>query len=95
VSSKTLRIADGRGKGYEAADFADAFERYLPAGQESKRDDVTMAETIVDAQFSKRDNKSDCHASEIHETPGNIGLSRCHASNTTEKEKELADAMLL
>lgn len=95
VSSKTLRIADGRGKGYEAADFADAFERYLPAEQESKRDGVTMAETIDDSQFSKRDNKSDCHASEIHETPENVGLSRCHASNTPEKEKELTDAMLL
>jgi hypothetical protein len=54
-----------------------------------------MAETIADSQFSKRDNKPDCHASQIHETPGNIGLSRCHASNTPEKEKELADAMLL
>jgi putative DNA primase/helicase len=95
VSSKTLRIADGRGKGYEAADFADAFERYLPAGQESKRDGVTIAETIGDSQFSKRDNKSDCHASEIHETRGNIGLSRCHASNAPEKEKELVDAIFL
>ena len=95
VSSKTLRIADGRGKGYEAADFADAFERYLPAGQESKRDGVTTAETIGDSQFSKRDNESNCHAFEIQETPGNIGLSRCHASNPPEKEKELADAMLL
>lgn len=95
VSSKTLRTIEGRAKGYEAADFADAFERYLPAGQESKRDGVTTAETIGDSQFSKRDNKSDCHASEIHETPGNIGLSRCHASNPPEKKKELADAMLL
>ena len=95
VSSKTLRIADGRGKGYEATDFAEAFERYLPSGQESKRDGVTMGETIADSQFSKRDNKPDCHASQIHETAGNIGLSRCHASNTPEKEKELADAMLL
>ena len=95
VASKTLRIADGRGKGYEATDFADAFERYLPATGESKRDTVTTPENIDDSQFSKRDNEGECHASETHEAPANIGLSRCHASKPPAKEKELADAMLL
>jgi Protein of unknown function (DUF3631) len=33
ISSRTLRIGDDRKKGYEAADFAEAFERYLPAGE--------------------------------------------------------------
>lgn len=32
VNSRTLRIGDNRAKGYEAADFTEAFERYLPAG---------------------------------------------------------------
>lgn len=32
ISSRTLRIGDDRAKGYELADFAEAFERYLPAG---------------------------------------------------------------
>jgi putative DNA primase/helicase len=95
VSSKTLRIADERQKGYEAADFKEAFERYLPAEGESKRDSVTMTENIDDSQFSKRDNKAECHASETLEARANIGLSRCHASKPPAKEKELADAMLL
>lgn len=32
ISSRTLRIGDNRAKGYELADFTEAFERYLPAG---------------------------------------------------------------
>jgi hypothetical protein len=32
ISSRTLRIGDDRAKGYELAEFAEAFERYLPAG---------------------------------------------------------------
>ena len=31
VNSRTLRIGENRGKGYHAEDFADAFDRYLPA----------------------------------------------------------------
>jgi len=31
VNSRTLRIGENRGKGYHSADFADAFDRYLPA----------------------------------------------------------------
>lgn len=32
ISSRTLRIGEQRAKGYELADFKEAFERYLPAG---------------------------------------------------------------
>jgi hypothetical protein len=32
ITSKTLRIGDNRAKGYELADFTEAFERYLSAG---------------------------------------------------------------
>ncbi len=32
ISSRTLRIGDQRAKGYELADFKEAFDRYLPAG---------------------------------------------------------------
>jgi hypothetical protein len=32
ISSRTLRIGDNRAKGYELADFAETFERYLFAG---------------------------------------------------------------
>jgi putative DNA primase/helicase len=95
VSPKTLRIGDGRGKGYEAADFAEAFERYLPAGRESKRDSVTMAEKIDDSPFSKRDNETGCHASETHKSIDNIGLSRCHTSNPPVQATEPAETMLI
>ena len=32
INSRTLRIGDNRAKGYELADFTEAFERYLSAG---------------------------------------------------------------
>ena len=32
IRSRTLRVGDNRAKGYELADFAEIFERYLPGG---------------------------------------------------------------
>ena len=48
IHSKDLRIGDERRKGYDLAEFADAFSRYLPArppdeGEES-RDAATTEE---------------------------------------------------
>ena len=80
INSRTLRIGDQRAKGYETADFADAFDRYLSAEEQSKRDSVTMPENISDSQFSKRDTKNNVTVSNPHETLESIELSRCHAS---------------
>jgi putative DNA primase/helicase len=89
ITSRTLRIGDERKKGYTLGDFTDAFERYLQAEGESNRDAVTTPENIGDSQFSKRDNKPGCHASENHKTSENIELSRCHASKAPAEEVAL------
>jgi putative DNA primase/helicase len=80
INSRTLRIGDQRAKGCEAADFTEAFERYLSNPGLSKRDSVTMPENIGDSQFSKRDTENVVTASNPHETTANIELSRRHAS---------------
>lgn len=95
LTSRTIRIHDDRAKGYELADFTDAFARYLPAGEESKRDSVTTQAGVDETHFSSRDTDSACHASETHETPVNIGLSRCHASEAPVLAFVPTEALLL
>lgn len=94
ISSRTIRLPNERAKGYEAADFTEAFQRYLPAGEESKRDSVTNQAGVDEPGLSSRDTASDCHASETHETPATIGLSRCHASESPSREPNLQEALL-
>lgn len=95
IASRTLRIADDRAKGYEAADFSEAFQRYLPAGEESKRDSVTNQAGVDETGLSSRDTANACHASEAHETPATIDLSRCHASQAPAGEGEPVEALFL
>ena len=95
LASRTLRISDERAKGYEAADFTEAFQRYLPDGEESKRDSVTNQAGVDEVGFSSRDIATACHASETHETPAIIGLSRCHASESPAGANEPAETLLL
>jgi len=76
IHPTTLRIGEGRAKGYQQTDFADAFDRYLSdqAGQ-VKRNTVTCEgkggfETVTsDADVT--DGK----------TPATEGMSRCHAQD--------------
>ena len=80
INPRTLRIGTDRAKGYEAADFNGAFERYLPAEGESKRDTVTNQTGVDGIDAPTRDMGMPCHASQTHETPANTALSRCHGS---------------
>ena len=84
INTRTLRIGTDRAKGYETADFTGAFERYLPAVGESKCDTVTNQVGVDEIGFSTRDMEKVCHASETHEIPANIELSRCHDSKGRE-----------
>lgn len=94
VKSRDIRIGNENLKGYEAADFTEAFQRYLPAGEESKRDSVTNQAGVDETGLSSRDTASACHASETHETLATIGLSRCHASESPSREQNLQEALL-
>jgi hypothetical protein len=95
INSRTLRIGDARAKGYETADFADAFERYLPAQGLSSRDAVTNRMDIDDSQFSRRDTENLVTASNPLETIENIGLSRCHASIPPAMEDQTEDIVFI
>ena len=53
INPRTLRIGEDRAKGYEAADFAGAFERYLPPPGLSNRDTVTTPTDTGDLRLFK------------------------------------------
>jgi putative DNA primase/helicase len=60
IHSKTLRIVDERAKGYEVADFSEAFERYLPRDEkDSIRDSVTNEGESDSAIRDKSENVTD------------------------------------
>jgi hypothetical protein len=60
IHSKTLRIVDERAKGYEVADFREAFERYLPREEgDSIRDSVTNEGESDSAIRDKSENVTD------------------------------------
>ena len=60
IHSKTLRIVDERAKGYEVADFREAFERYLPREEgDFLRDSVTTEGTTDSAIRDNSENVTD------------------------------------
>ncbi len=90
VNPRTLRIGEGRAKGYETADFADAFERYLPDRGQSNRDTVTNpVKTRVLSTFQSVTPENLVTGSNTDETPENIELSRCHGSKAPDEETEM------
>jgi putative DNA primase/helicase len=90
IAPKTLRIADERAKGYELREFEEAFERYLPESPRSSRDIVTTPDSIGSNSSSQVvTSDSVVTAQKQQEPPANIGLSRCHGSNTPPAAKEL------
>jgi hypothetical protein len=90
ISPKTMRIGEERLKGYEAADFRDAFDRFLPEARVSNRDTVTTrdftGEKPTFGSVTPQDHVTD---SNTDETLGNIDLSRCHGSKDPEPQELL------
>ena len=72
IKSTSLRIGSDTAKGYNLADFSEAFERFLPPSQESlpKRDNVTNPE-----------NKGDSDTSETSQISSNPKQSRLETSH--------------
>jgi putative DNA primase/helicase len=94
VSSKTIRVGDERANGYELAHFQDAFDRYLPDPGLLKRDNVTTPDfTGGNPTFQSVTDPAHVTDAEADETPANIELSRCHASNPPVLEER--EAMLI
>ena len=97
ISPKTLRIGGDRAKGYETADFKEAFERYLPAEELSNRDTVTNPiNKGVSPTFQSVTDPDLVTDSKAHKTPVNIELSRCHASKTPDggRPRELVEELI-
>jgi len=89
ISPRTIRIGDDRAKGYDVADFTEAFERYLSGEGQSKRDSVTSAErTGGPPTFLSVTTAHAVTEAEAHETSANIGLSQCHGSDPPPQESE-------
>jgi hypothetical protein len=83
IHSKTLRIGDDRAKGYERADFSEAFERYLlPEKEEFIRDSVTYEEKDEFGPVTDASDVTDRKAASTE------GMSRCHACTGGLSENE-------
>lgn len=78
IHSKTLRIGEDRAKGYELADFSDAFERYVSGQGDFIRDSVTYEGKSDSSTRDKRENVTD------EKTASTEGMSRCHAYGSPE-----------
>lgn len=95
VNPKTLRIGDARAKGYELADFRDAFDRYLSAPGFSNRDTVTTTDFTGGKPTSESvTTQGRVTDAKPHENPVNSGLSRCHDSNSPNKKQQAAEMLL-
>lgn len=87
IKPKTLRIEPRRAKGYELADFSEAFERYLPQPRASCRDNVTSQQESASDEISTRDNEESCHGSRSYQSREKADLSRCHGSDPTKADE--------
>lgn len=97
ISPRTLRIGEDRAKGYETADFADAFERYLPdRGQLSRDTRDNLVNTGVLSTLQSVTPENLVTGSNPAKTPENMELSRCHDSKppAMEKPKELVEELI-
>jgi putative DNA primase/helicase len=88
VASKTLRIGTDRAKGYDLADFNEAFERFLPPEQGiSKRDTVTNSEKPdANDTFQTVTPPELVTAQEVKDDSEKQALSRCHGSKSPAPE---------
>lgn len=82
IAPKTLRIGDGRAKGYELADFQEAFDRFLPpVSPVPNRDCVTSPENAgANRAFQAVTQPELVTAPKTDGDAANQPLSRCHGS---------------
>jgi putative DNA primase/helicase len=97
IQPRTLRIGGDRAKGYEATDFAEPFERYLPAQGLSKRDAVTTPiNKGVSPTFQSVTDANLVTDAKANEQPVDIELSRCRGSRTSDggEPRELVEELI-
>ena len=89
IRSKTLRIGEERAKGYELADFAETFERYLkPDEGDFIRDSVTYDGEPPFSFRDKIENVTDEKKLRIE------GMSPCHACETPKPANGTSEALI-
>src|SRR5262245_47807967 len=82
IESKDVRTEAGRGKGFDRADFSDAFARYL-----SDPNDVTTGQSAPDARFranERGDEVESVTSSNDAKRLAGQRLSRCHVVSEGE-----------
>jgi hypothetical protein len=82
IHSKTLRIGEERAKGYERAEFADAFDRYLPGQGQLNRDSVTCEKKGSFATVTEISLVTD------EKMPATEEMSRCHAEDALPDDSQ-------
>ena len=75
IKPGTMRIEDDRAKGYQRADFEDAFERYLPDRGVLIRDTVTSLNTLD--LFAKSSVTPDLPVTDQN-SPNSLKILNCH-----------------
>jgi uncharacterized protein DUF3631 len=82
IHSTTLRIGEGRAKGYEKTDFAGAFDRYLSGSGQFNRDSVTCQERHDFETVTEPSLVTD------EKTPVTEGMSPCHAEDALRRDSQ-------
>lgn len=80
IHPKTLRIGSDRAKGYEARDFEEVFERYVPDSVQFKRDAVTCKSETGSTSVTPDSIVTD------REMPSIDAMSRCHGQKAVVEE---------
>jgi putative DNA primase/helicase len=86
VSSRTIRVGDSTAKGYDMADFSDAFSRYLPGNGLPKGNKVTTPVNIEESSGFQEVTTQACDVSE-NEVSANKGAG-CDDVTFQNAEKE-------
>lgn len=84
VRTKDVHLETGHAKGYAAADFEEAFARYVPDSGLSDRANVQTPIDTREEENSKRAGDETAHGLKTHETQIDIGVARLHASDSLD-----------
>jgi putative DNA primase/helicase len=95
IMPRTLRIGEDRAKGYDIADFADAFSRYLPKTGLPISDVVTTRASIGENGVLGNVTQPACHGSENTTPATKDGLCHGVTDRNVQSGEEEAEELLL
>jgi hypothetical protein len=84
VHSSDIHLDGKHAKGYARANFAEAFERYLPDFESSNRANVQSSINTGENENSKRADGEVAHGLKTAQSAINIGFARLHVSESAD-----------